>query len=580
MKTVSAPGRSIERFDGTDYPVWAVHMRDILHERHLSKYLNVKTNIEDYQEEEDLQTLAEIRFTLSNNQVRLILQCKTANEAWEKLKTKYQHSSKANRVFLKSQFLSLKMKNNERMTDFIQRIDDMADQLTALGDDISNEDKSIVLTRGVSTSYRTTVIAIQEAEKLDNYEHVTNSLINEETHQNETKDNNDVTGENAFYSNQRSKFNQGRGQGNRGNYHTQGREGATTRFEGNCHFCGIYGHKESECRRKQNQRNNMYHRGYYQGNYNNQGNHQNQANRTEQQEEQTLNVQLFTATAMIAKNKDEWLLDSGASHHMTARHDIFTTYEKFDIPTKIELGNDSAIYAEGKGTIRMNLFNQATTGILTDVLYVPEVSKNLFSVGKAIERGLSLEINQDTATFYNKNRPVMTASKRGNLYYINGKAESQYCTNYAYTAIKSEETQQLTNTDTRQEGQLQETITAKEEHHQEMYNEAIESPKSQNLEIAKIFYDDSSHAYRTSTNLFSRTNDHFMTNSAKTIGRQPQCHSKSENRYAHRHSNHNSRNSHSFEQFLKLRMEGTSSYLKAIKNHTHANNQRRIGHSN
>jgi hypothetical protein len=66
-KNAYAPSRSIKTFDGQNYPVWAIHMQDILRECKLLKYLD-KT-ITDYNEEEDLQTLAEIRFMLSDNQV-------------------------------------------------------------------------------------------------------------------------------------------------------------------------------------------------------------------------------------------------------------------------------------------------------------------------------------------------------------------------------------------------------------------------------------------------------------------------------------------------------------------------------
>src|SRR4051794_31373561 len=166
--TTTAPGRSIERFDGQDYAIWAIHMKNILRERQLLKYLDSKTNIEDYKESEDEQTLAEIQFTLSNTQMRHVLHCKTANEAWEKLKGKHLHSSKSNRIFLKNQFLSLQMKTDETLEQFISRVDEMADQLTALSTEpVTDEDRALVLTRGVPEKYSTVVIALQESDKID-----------------------------------------------------------------------------------------------------------------------------------------------------------------------------------------------------------------------------------------------------------------------------------------------------------------------------------------------------------------------------------------------------------------------------
>ena len=174
--------RTIKRFDRKDYPVWATHMKNILRERKLLKYIDDPDTIEDYDENEDAQALAEIQFTLSNAQTRLTLQSETAHDAWERIKSKHLHSSKSNRIFLKSQFLGLKMNDKETMTEFIARVKDMAKQLSTLSKEkVSDEDKSLVFTRGLPESYRGIIVAMQEADKLDDYEHVINGLLNEET---------------------------------------------------------------------------------------------------------------------------------------------------------------------------------------------------------------------------------------------------------------------------------------------------------------------------------------------------------------------------------------------------------------
>ena len=190
----------IEKFNGQDYAIWARHMENILMECDLSKYLNKHDDITDYKEGEDRRALAEIMFTLDKSQMRLVLKCQTANEAWEKLKAKHLHSSESNRIFLKQQFFGLKMKENETMQEFIARIDEMADQLISLDvNDINDESKTIVLLRGVPESYNTSVIVQQETNKLNDYEHVVNSLINEETRRNEKKNpSKDESGEKAF----------------------------------------------------------------------------------------------------------------------------------------------------------------------------------------------------------------------------------------------------------------------------------------------------------------------------------------------------------------------------------------------
>ena len=252
--TVTMPTCMIERFDGQDYAIWARLMKNILKERKLWKYIDEKANIENYKEEEDEQALAEIQFTLSKLQMRLMIHSKTAYDMWKQLKDQHQHTSESNQMYLRNQLFGLKIKPDERMQEFINRINEMSDQLSALSDEkVPDKDKVLVLTRGVPNTYRNLVTAMHEAGRLGDYKHVTNSLINEEASQNESNIDTNTIEEKAFYSNNRGRNNQG---GNRARNNFRGRSynhggqnqgGSTYRFDGNCNFCGIYGHKEFEC---------------------------------------------------------------------------------------------------------------------------------------------------------------------------------------------------------------------------------------------------------------------------------------------------------------------------------------------
>src|SRR5436305_9065218 len=70
--------------------------------------------------------------------------------------------------------------------------------------------------------------------------------------------------------------------------------------------------------------------------------------------------------------------------------------------------------------MKLYINEQTSTGMLTEVLYVPDLCKNLFSIGCAISKGLNIHFHHNMATLYNGNHPVMTATKQGNLYFING----------------------------------------------------------------------------------------------------------------------------------------------------------------
>jgi gag-polypeptide of LTR copia-type/Integrase core domain/GAG-pre-integrase domain len=405
-------------------------MKNILRECKLLKYIDA--NVESYVTEEDEQALAEIQFAMTSSQVRLTIQSTTAHDAWERIKAKHQHASKSNRIFLKNQFLGLQMKEKETITEFISRVDDMAEQVTALSEEkVTDEDKSLVLIRGVNDSYKSNVLAIQEGDKLDNYEHVTTSLLNEEMRRNEKSGNNNNNGkqENAFYTNcgrnNYGRYNRGhRGRNNYNNYNNQGNNDqsnqSTTKFEGNCRFCNKYGHKEIDCRTKK--RGNSNHQRGHNQSYANYGNHSDEKN---EGTSSYLFLATATATAYIASEEDKykWIIDSGASNHMTPHREMFTTYECFNgNDLEIKLGDHSKIYAKGKGTIEMelNVNDKQITGTISNVLHVPELRTNLFSIDKALSRNLTIEWAPNKATFLHKKLPIMTASKRGTMFFING----------------------------------------------------------------------------------------------------------------------------------------------------------------
>ncbi len=53
--------------------------------------------------------------------------------------------------------------------------------------------------------------------------------------------------------------------------------------------------------------------------------------------------------------EDKWLIDSGASSHMTSKREYFSTYRAFSTPEKLGLGDGRNVEAVGVGTIRLNM---------------------------------------------------------------------------------------------------------------------------------------------------------------------------------------------------------------------------------
>ena len=75
-----------------------------------------------------------------------------------------------------------------------------------------------------------------------------------------------------------------------------------------------------------------------------------------------------------------FLIDYGASNHMVASRESFSSLQSFDGPS-IQMGNNSKVQAKGKGSINLE------HGKFKDVLYVPSLDANVLSVYQMTHTG-------------------------------------------------------------------------------------------------------------------------------------------------------------------------------------------------
>jgi hypothetical protein len=119
-----------------------------------------------------------------------------------------------------------------------------------------------------------------------------------------------------------------------------------------------------------------------------------------------------------------WLADSGASAHMTKRKEYFCTYEPFAVPKRVKIGNSDDILAHGQGTINVKMLinGKWERNHLTEVWFVPEIDRNLFSVGKTIDKGFYFKADKEGCQFLKENI-VRLEGKRitGGLYALEMK---------------------------------------------------------------------------------------------------------------------------------------------------------------
>jgi len=94
--------------------------------------------------------------------------------------------------------------------------------------------------------------------------------------------------------------------------------------------------------------------------------------------------------SVTSPQQGQWLVDSEASSHMTPDKELLIDYHQFEKPELVGLGDGRTVEAVGIGTVYVNMIFKVSDpkrAVLSNVLYVPKLACNLFSVRAAVSRG-------------------------------------------------------------------------------------------------------------------------------------------------------------------------------------------------
>jgi hypothetical protein len=91
----------------------------------------------------------------------------------------------------------------------------------------------------------------------------------------------------------------------------------------------------------------------------------------------------------VKPGEDTWLIDSGASKHMTGQRDILSSLTKKNFPQKFILGDDYQYFIKvvGKSTYKLDL---RTPMNMKDVLYVLVLTKKFLSISSLDKKGFKV----------------------------------------------------------------------------------------------------------------------------------------------------------------------------------------------
>jgi len=108
------------------------------------------------------------------------------------------------------------------------------------------------------------------------------------------------------------------------------------------------------------------------------------------------------STASPLDTLGNWLIDSGASRHFTGYREALSNLIEKETNLEIILGDNATYLVKGVGNVTLKL-NQGNTIHLQEVLYVPNLEKNLISISAMEDKGFKVAFTDEKVRVWKRN---------------------------------------------------------------------------------------------------------------------------------------------------------------------------------
>jgi hypothetical protein len=138
-------------------------------------------------------------------------------------------------------------------------------------------------------------------------------------------------------------------------------------------------------------------------------------------------VLISALSGSVTPGEDTWLIDSGASKHMTGQRNILSCISEKKFSQKVTLGDDYQYPIKGVGESNHKL-NSGNSLKMKDVLYVPGLKKNLLSISALEKKGFRVAFIDGEVLMWAKgetlNEAIIIGNEENGLYKLKGHSEA------------------------------------------------------------------------------------------------------------------------------------------------------------
>ena len=126
-----------------------------------------------------------------------------------------------------------------------------------------------------------------------------------------------------------------------------------------------------------------------------------------------MNMLISALTGTVTHGSKDWLIDSGASKHMTRFKESFEKLSEHNSPHKVKLGDDYQYPIKGSGESSYKLDSRKSMK-MKDVLFVPRLKKNPLSISAGDAKGMRVAFIDGQVIMWPKGKTIDDAVVIGN----------------------------------------------------------------------------------------------------------------------------------------------------------------------
>jgi transposase InsO family protein len=377
--------------------------------------------------------------TVSPN-LRVYVLRKTAREAWASLISKFNKKTEAAQNILMTKLISLRIGSDQDPEEFATVFSDVLSQYRDAGGEMSDKTANSYFLSAIEHRYPTLIenMQINNTVSIPDVDQLADILSNIELRRSRAEQ----TSEPTVPTDTTALYTHGRRTPNRTVHGSEGGRPATDRIRTlkqstQCFYCKKTGHWKRECpQRPTENQSGSSNNSQVDGQYVHTANHE--------VSDTADYFNMYTGQRGMA---GKYVLDSGATAHMTGDKTALTEFKQFEKPVVIRWCSDtSKLYGTGTGTLKFHtLLGGKRQGIsLSNVLYVESMNNTLISLSQLSKKGFTAEISDSICNVRDKDNTTRLLGQLLNGLYCVETINYDGVTEYAQQAIPSPLTDETT----------------------------------------------------------------------------------------------------------------------------------------